>query len=303
MASVFVRGFDFGTTTALIEGHCSQAGSVNSIELFGRGSAVVTYSTPAQAKAAVKLLHGTTIGSNTRYIEVKINDESKSQGQKRSVGGTEDSCRVFARGFDFGTTDEQLEEHMGQAGTLEKVMWCTKGSAICIYSSPEEAETAVSNLNGSTIPGQSRYIDVILKDAEDQGPPAKRAKGASKGAAKGGWAFVPQPALPWMTMPVFPAQAKGWAKGAGKGGKPKEKDPAGSGRVFVRGFDFGTTDEMFESHMKQAGPVHKIHWVTKGSEVVVYKKAASAQKASVQLNGSTLAGNSRYIDVLLKESE
>merc|ERR1719203_1779510 len=94
---------------------------------------------------------------------------------------------------------------------------------------------------------------------------------------------------------------KSWGKGS-FGGKPKrqggdhkDEDPAGSGRVFVRGFDFGTDDEQFEGHMKAADPIHAVHWVTKGSAVVVYKKKASAIKAASTLDKTTIDGNSRFM--------
>merc|ERR550537_1872120 len=55
----------------------------------------------------------------------------------------------------------------------------------------------------------------------------------------------------------------------------RDDDPPGSCRVFVRGFDFGTTDEQFEKHMKKAGPIHAVHWTTKG-------KAASCTKRNLR---------------------
>merc|ERR1711985_120453 len=92
-------------------------------------------------------------------------------------------------------------------------------------------------------------------------------------------------------------------KGGGKSGGEKRKptdsrddDPAGSCRVLVLGFDFGTTDEQFEGHMKQAGPIHAVHWITKGKAVVVYKKKGAAAKAAA-LNGSVIDGNERFINV------
>merc|ERR1711979_13933 len=81
----------------------------------------------------------------------------------------------------------------------------------------------------------------------------------------------------------------------------RDDDPKGSVRVLVRGFDFGTTDEQFEGHMKQAGPIHAVHWTTKGSAVVVYKKKAAATKAAA-LDGTTIDGNNRYISVITAQS-
>merc|ERR550514_2435157 len=92
-------------------------------------------------------------------------------------------------------------------------------------------------------------------------------------------------------------KGKGKVKGKGKRGDHSDEDPAGSGRVFVRGFDFGTTDEQLEKYMKKAGPIHTVHWVNKGNAVVVYKTKAAATKACSSLNQTTIPGNSRYIDV------
>merc|ERR1719473_2592675 len=110
-------------------------------------------------------------------------------------------------------------------------------------------------------------------------------------------------------MPMFD-KSKGWGKGkkgGGKGGGKKKRtdshedeDPAGSCRVLVMGFDFGTTDEQFEGHMSQAGPIHAVHWVTKGKAVVVYKKKSSAKKAA-ELNETVIDGNSRYITVITSD--
>merc|ERR1712050_768529 len=97
----------------------------------------------------------------------------------------------------------------------------------------------------------------------------------------------------------------GFGKGKkGKGGGKKKRtdshedeDPPGSCRVLVLGFDFGTTDEQFEGHMGQAGPIHAVHWITKGKAVVVYKRKSSAAKAAA-LTESVIDGNERYITVV-----
>merc|ERR550514_213948 len=92
-------------------------------------------------------------------------------------------------------------------------------------------------------------------------------------------------------------------KGGGKSGGAKrirtdsrDDDPPGSCRVYVLGMDFSTTDEQFEGHMKQAGPIHAVHWIKKGKAVVVYKKQGAAAKAAA-LDGTTIDGNDRYINV------
>merc|ERR1712110_1216993 len=125
---------------------------------------------------------------------------------------------------------------------------------------------------------------------------AKRFNSGSKG--KGGFM---QASLSHDFCAGGKSYGKNGGKNGGKSGKHRDEDPVGSGRVFVRGFDFGTDDEQFEGHMSTVGSIHKVHWVTRGSAVVVYQEEASAVQAVSQLSGTTIAGNSRYIDVILKD--
>merc|ERR1711976_891916 len=70
----------------------------------------------------------------------------------------------------------------------------------------------------------------------------------------------------------------GGMKGGGKG-KGKQNfgpDPAGSGRVFVRGFDFGTNEQMLRKHMSQAGKILQIQWQGKGEAAIIYSSPGEA---------------------------
>merc|ERR1712157_39127 len=101
------------------------------------------------------------------------------------------------------------------------------------YSSASEATAAIEQLNESTIPGNSRYVEVIPGGDRAVEKYRKGGKGFSIWDGGGFWTFTPY------------SGGKG-GKGGGKGGKKRDhsdEDPAGAGRVFVRGFDFGTSDE------------------------------------------------------------
>merc|ERR1712187_484139 len=112
----------------------------------------------------------------------------------------------------------------------------------------------------------------------DSGPPWKSSGSDSRSGGKG----------------------KGKSKGKGKVKShtfekrrktdSRDGDPPGSCRVYVMGFDIGTTDEQFEEHMGQAGEIHEVFWVTKHSAVVVYKKRSSKNK-SADLDGTVIEGN------------
>jgi len=316
---VFVRGFDFGTTDEQLEAHMSSVGAPEEVKWITKGSAEVTYRSAGEAAAAVEQLNNTTIEGNSRFIDVLLAKEDGDRPTKRLNSGGKGrgngagSCGVFVRGFDFGTTDEQLEAHMSSVGTLEELKWITKGSAEVTYSSAGEAAAAVEQLQQTTIEGNSRFIDVLLAK-QDGDRPTKSFRSGGKGGGNGQWVLMET------LQSAFGSGGKSFGKGGGfgsggksfgkgggggksgqKGGKHKNDDPPGSGRVFARGFDFGTNDEQFEDHMSTVGAIHQIHWVTKGSAVVVYKRKASAVKAASQLNQTTIEGNSRFIDVLLKD--
>jgi len=279
--SVFVRGFDFGTTDEQLEAHMASAGTIVKVQWCDKGSAIVSFSSADEAMAAVQSLNQTIIKGNTRYIDVVPN------------------TKVFVRGFDFGTTDAQLEAHLGSAGTIEKVSWCDKGSAIVTFSTPEEADAAVQNLNQTTITGNKRFIDVLAKEER----PQKKARTSGS-------------SLPWQHQQLAAVlkamTGKGWGKAKGgnatagftrRGAGSWQKDPPGTGRVYVRGFDFGTTDEQLLAHCSRAGEILQVKWCTKGSAILIYSTKAEANKAVRTLNQTTIDGNTRYLDVVLKESE
>jgi len=157
------------------------------------------------------------------------------------------SGRVYVRGFDFGTKEAQLRKHMMQAGQVLKMKMESKGEAIVVYKNKEDAESAAATLNQTVVDGNSRYIDVILK--ESSAPPG----------------------------------------------------PPGSGRVFVRGFDFGTTEQQLTQHMSQAGSILEAKMKGKGEANIMYETKAQAQAAAKTLNKSTIEGNTRFIEVTLKD--
>jgi len=251
VSAVFVMGFDFGTPAEALKKHFGACGTVEQIDMQA-GKAVVHMATAAQAATAVRKLNKSTIPGNSRYIDVQLDKKSlppKAGGSSGSLppkkrpldSGT---TKVYVRGFDFDTATDVLEAHMGQVGTVEEVKFVCKGSANVTYSSAQEATAAVETLQGTTIEGNSRYIDVIL-------------------------------------------------------GGDLAANEAGSSRVVVRGCDFGTTAEVLEAHMGQACSIVDIKWVTNGSANVTYSSATEATTAAQTLQGTTMEGNSRFIDVIV----
>ena len=68
-------------------------------------------------------------------------------------------------------------------------------------------------------------------------------------------------------------------------------------RVFVGGFDIGTSKAQIQAHCAAAGKIVALEMRGRGAAVVTYGTAGGAQKAIALLNQSTIFGNSRFIDV------
>jgi len=87
------------------------------------------------------------------------------------------------------------------------------------------------------------------------------------------------------------------------GGKPDDSgkgDSGFSGRtIFVNGFDFGTDDDALTNHFGTIGPIEDLRLKSKGSAVITYVEAASAQRAVTELDGTTMTGQIRYVSVKL----
>merc|ERR1712129_229688 len=90
------------------------------------------------------------------------------------------------------------------------------------------------------------------------------------------------------------------------GGKPDDSgkgDSGFSGRtIFVNGFDFGTDDDALANHFGTIGAIEDHHLKSKGSAVITYVEAASAQRAVTELDGTTMTGQNRYVAVKLGKS-
>jgi len=102
------------------------------------------------------------MGSMGMGMGMAHSSNSFGGGGSSAVG----KCAVLVRGFDYGTTDGQIANYMSGAGTIANIQMCDRGSACVTYSSPEEAQAAVQVFNQTTLPGNSRYLDVSGMDPE-----------------------------------------------------------------------------------------------------------------------------------------
>jgi len=227
-----------------------------------------------------------------------------------SVGGGGGKGVVLVRGFDFGSTIEQINAHMSRAGTVEEVKFVDVGACTVTYSTVAEAQVAVMHLQQTIIAGNTRYIDVALLDptqflANHSIDPDQVKKFYAMSVemqhavmAKGGLDSARDPTAVLVGR-MKKIKAEFAAKGIGGGGPV----PGGVGCVLVRGFDFGTSDDQIAVHMSTVGTVINVQKIDDGSACVKYGSSEEAQAAVQNLQQTTIAGNSRFVDIMSMDPE
>jgi len=73
--------------------------------------------------------------------------------------------------------------------------------------------------------------------------------------------------------------------------------------VFVNGFDFDTEQSAIEAHFEAIGRVSDVKLIGRGSAVVRFDDAVSAEQAVNELNETTIPGNRRYITVKMDQEK
>ena len=89
--------------------------------------------------------------------------------------------KLYVGNLNYSTTEVQLEELFGQHGTVRSVnIIGDKGFGFVEMSTPEEAEAAKEELNGT------EYMDRTLKIDEARPPKPRRDRGGYGGGGGGG---------------------------------------------------------------------------------------------------------------------
>jgi len=175
--TIFVNGFEFGTDEEALKKHFGVVGAIKDLQFQGRGAAVITYKKPSAATRSVNELHETTLKGQSRYVAVKLDDPDrerkgdKAKGKGKDNDKTEDSGKrdprpagrtIFVNGFDPETDGDALTKYFGTVGAIENHHFISKVSAAITYVKESAAQKAVTKLDGSTMSGQKRYVDVRI---------------------------------------------------------------------------------------------------------------------------------------------
>ncbi|CAN6441813.1 unnamed protein product [Victoria cruziana] len=138
-----------------------------------RGFGFICYRCPTDAKKAVDLMNGKLLGSKTLYVgraqkkeeRKKILQHLFEERRKEKIIKTQGS-NVYVKNIVDSVDDDQLKDHFSSCGkiTSVKVMrdekGMSKGFGFVCFSSPDEANKAVSTFHSTIFHGKPMYVSI-----------------------------------------------------------------------------------------------------------------------------------------------
>lgn len=102
--------------------------------------------------------------------------------------------KLFVGGLSFNTTNESLERFFTQAGTVasatvivDQMTGRSKGFGFVEMATSEEAQKAVSQLDGRELDGRQVKVEAAKPKAEGGGRGGFGRRGGGGGGGRGGW--------------------------------------------------------------------------------------------------------------------
>jgi RNA recognition motif-containing protein len=185
--TVFVSNLSWDTNEEGLALHFARAGCVVKAvvnrrtrrgEVISQGTALVEFSTEAEAADAIKSLNTSELDG--RIISVR-EDRGEATTRAVSAGGTEPvvhsaksgvavPTKVFVNNLAWSTTSAEVSSYLGRAGNVQSaVVKTTKsgrslGSAVVEFVDAASATSAIANLNGTELDGR----EIIVREFFEQ---------------------------------------------------------------------------------------------------------------------------------------
>lgn len=191
------------------------------------------------------------------------------------------NLKVWVGGLDEKTTWKALQKHFEELATKPKLTEIMrKGRACCGFETPEDADAAISSVNGSDLEGASLEVDVwTQKEREPREKKASCEKNQKAKLVKGKLAKAV------LKKPDSKIAVQ-----------MKETDP--SLKVWIGGLSEKTTWKQLAKHFEENGYKPKLSDLMKkkGTACVSFENESDVSDAISALNGTDLDGNSIEVD-------
>ncbi|KAL5702065.1 Polyadenylate-binding protein 4 [Ranunculus cassubicifolius] len=152
---------------------CGRVRYVNTrADIFGqcRGTGYVTYEVEDEAVSAVDVLDGHVHDGQTWHVtrasEIKEPPREKAALISKFEQQNGQTTELYVKNIYNIANDEKLEELFSQFGRITSCKGCNRGFGFVAFSTPEEANKAVYEMNGRMIGGKILYVSVARRKKE-----------------------------------------------------------------------------------------------------------------------------------------
>lgn len=188
-AKLYIGNLGYETTRDDLAAHFSQHGNLVDITVVtdrdtgaSRGFAFATYSSPAEAQAAVDALDGFEVDGRELRVNLSRPREERTnnnqdggrggydRGDNRGGGGgggQVDATKIFVGNLGWETTSQDLQEAFGQYGDLvdakvisDRDTGNSRGFGFVTFQAPESAEKAITALDGVEMNGREIRVNI-----------------------------------------------------------------------------------------------------------------------------------------------
>ncbi|CAF0777543.1 unnamed protein product [Adineta steineri] len=186
VGNVFIKNLDKNIDNKSLYDTFSAFGNILSCKIMtdengqSKGFGFVHFETQEAADNAINKVNGMLLADKKVYV-----GRFMSRNQRADFGGPRKFTNIFIKNFGDTLDEEKLREIFGKHGKILSFKiendenGQSKGFGFCSYENPEEAEDAVTNLNGFTVGDKQLYVGRFQKKNERLGE-IKRKKDAQR---------------------------------------------------------------------------------------------------------------------------
>ncbi|KAL2345150.1 hypothetical protein Fmac_006435 [Flemingia macrophylla] len=184
--NLYMKNLDPDITEATLQEKFSAFGKIISLAIakdncgMSKGFGFVNYDNPDDAKKAMEAMNGSQLGGKILYVaraqkkaeREQILHHQYEEKRKEQILKYKGS-NVYVKNIDDNVNDEELRHHFSPCGTITsaKVMrddkGISKGFGFVCFSTPEEANKAVSTFHGFMFHGKPLYV-ALAQRKEDR---------------------------------------------------------------------------------------------------------------------------------------
>ncbi|PIA54879.1 hypothetical protein AQUCO_00901051v1 [Aquilegia coerulea] len=185
--NLYMKNLDQDVTEEMLREKCLEFGTITNLIVSkdangdSRGFGFVNFDSPDSAKQALEAMNGTQLGSKVLYVAraqkkaereqiLRRQFEERRREQIQKFKGS----NLYVKNLDDEVDADELRELFSQCGTITSVKLMhdekgvSKGFGFVCFSTPEEANKAVSILHGYMLRRKPLYVAIAQRKEERQ---------------------------------------------------------------------------------------------------------------------------------------